>query len=93
MQTRFFGFAIRHWSSLRFSGASGIVLAQSIQHGKISGRILDESGQPIPGVKVEITSPALISGTRTTTSAASGTYIFLSLPIGTYKVTASLTGI
>lgn len=66
--------------------------AQSIQYGKITGTVVDESGAPIPGAQVEISSTALISGSRIVTTNESGTYIFLSLPVGAYYVTASLTG-
>src|ERR1043166_1753924 len=52
--------------------------AQSIQFGKITGTIVDSEKQPLPGVQVTITSDALISGKRTTTSTESGSYIFLS---------------
>ena len=63
--------------------------AQSIQTGKLTGTITDEGGEPIPGVQVELTSEALISGKRLTTTSESGTYVFLNLPVGTYRVTAS----
>src|SRR5262252_9054007 len=92
MQTRFLGFAIRTLVVTVLFLSSGFVFAQSIQYGKITGRILDESGEAIPGVQIEISSTALISGTRTATSAADGNYVFLNLPGGTYKATASLTG-
>ena len=45
---------------------SGVVQAQSINTGKLTGTILNDDGEPIAGVQVEITSDALISGKRTT---------------------------
>ena len=36
--------------------------AQSILDGKLTGTISEASGEPLPGVSVEVTSPALISG-------------------------------
>src|SRR5689334_18352613 len=71
---------------------AGIAHAQSIQYGKISGTVSDEQGAPVAGVTVDITSDALISGKRLTTTSENGSYIFLSLPIGTYKVSAALSG-
>ena len=68
---------------------SGTLNAQSIQTGKLTGMITDEGGEAIPGVQVEITSEALISGKRLTTTSESGSYVFLNLPVGTYRVTAS----
>ncbi len=44
---------------------------------------------PLPGATVEISSPALLAGKRSTTTSARGTYVFLNLPVGRYQVTAS----
>jgi len=65
---------------------------QSIQNGKISGKVLMESGEPIPGVAVTVFSPSLISGNRTTISSENGTFLFMELPIGQYRVEAILDG-
>src|SRR5262245_410419 len=66
--------------------------AQSISYGKLTGMISDPEGQALPGVMVEVSSPALISGTRTTTSSVTGSYVFLNLPVGTYTLSASMQG-
>ena len=68
------------------------VRAQSILDGKLTGTITEASGDPLPGVNVEITSPALISGKRATVTSARGTYVFLNLPVGVYKIAATLPG-
>ena len=70
----------------------GAARAQSILDGKLTGTITEAAGDPLPGVAVEVTSPALISGKRATVSSARGTYVFLNLPVGVYKITASLPG-
>lgn len=70
----------------------GVVRAQSILDGKLTGTITEVSGDPLPGVAVEVTSTALISGKRATVTSARGTYIFLNLPPGIYTLTASLPG-
>jgi hypothetical protein len=66
-----------------------VVGAQSILEGKISGTITDDNGEILPGATVEITSPALM-GKRSAVTSAKGTYVFLNLPIGKYKLTASM---
>src|SRR5687767_565846 len=66
------------------------VWAQST--GAIEGVVRDESGAILPGVTVEIRSPALIEGTRGTVTEATGNYRFLRLPVGEYAVKFSLTG-
>jgi len=68
------------------------VFGQSIQYGKVTGRILLVSGEPLPGVSVEISGTALMSGKQTTVTANNGSFIFLNLPGGKYKVSAALQG-
>lgn len=67
-----------------------LVRGQSVLDGKLSGTIVDDQGVPLPGANVEVTSPALISGKRATVTSAKGSYVFLGLPVGVYKLTASL---
>jgi hypothetical protein len=68
------------------------VHAQSMQEGKLTGTVFSEDKLALPGATVEISSPALITATRTTTSSAKGSYVFLNLPPGRYKLTASMSG-
>jgi hypothetical protein len=67
----------------------GVVRAQSILDGKITGTITDENGEPLPGAAVEIAGPALM-GKRALVTSAKGTFAFLSVPIGSYALTASM---
>ena len=60
--------------------------------GRIEGTVLDQNGAPLPGVTVEASSPNL-QGTRTVVTGSDGHYRLPSLPPGTYKVTATLTGL
>ena len=60
--------------------------------GQITGVVRDSSGAILPGVLVEVTSPALIEKTRSTTSGGDGRYRIASLPVGTYTVTFTLEG-
>jgi hypothetical protein len=66
-----------------------IMRSQSVLEGKITGTVTDDKGEPLPGATVEVTSPALM-GMRSVITSAKGAYVFLSLPIGNYKVTASM---
>jgi hypothetical protein len=68
-----------------------LVRAQSILEGKITGTVTDDKGELLPGATVEVTSPAMI-GKRSALTSARGTFALLSLPIGRYKLTASLPG-
>ncbi|TRZ85699.1 TonB-dependent receptor, partial [bacterium] len=65
------------------------IQAQSILEGKITGTITDDKGEPLPGATVELTSPGLM-GKRSAATTAKGTYFFLNLAIGKYKLTASM---
>jgi Carboxypeptidase regulatory-like domain len=69
---------------------SSPALAQLAQ-GELRGTVVDESGAVLPGVTV--TAIHVETGTsRTTTTAANGGYLMPSLPLGTYRVTAELSG-
>ncbi len=65
------------------------MLAQTT--GTVEGTVVDQSGAPLPGVSVELSSPNL-QGVRTAVTSADGRYRFPSVPPGAYKVTAELTG-
>jgi hypothetical protein len=65
-------------------------LAQA-QTGSIYGRVADQSGAPMPGVTVTLTSSILLQPMVATTSDT-GTYQFASLNIGAYNVKFELTG-
>ncbi|MCI0628850.1 MAG: Plug and carboxypeptidase regulatory-like domain-containing protein [Acidobacteria bacterium] len=59
--------------------------------GQISGTARDETGAVMPGVGITVTDSATAL-VRTTTTDAGGYYVFSSLPVGTYNVTAALSG-
>ena len=48
--------------------------AASAQEGQIAGIVRDSSGAVMPGVLVEVTSPALIEKVRSATTDGSGQY-------------------
>ena len=62
------------------------------QEGQIAGTVRDPQNAVMPGVTVEVTSPALIEKVRTATTDSNGQYRITNLPVGTYKVTFSLSG-
>lgn len=68
----------------------GIALAQ--QETGISGTVTDATGGVLPGVSVEVSSPALIEGTRTAVTGGNGGYNLTNLRPGAYKVTFTLAG-
>ncbi len=58
----------------------------------ITGVVKDASGGVLPGVTVEVSSPALIEKVRTAVTDSSGQYRIIDLRPGTYAVTFTLTG-
>src|SRR6516162_6107618 len=60
--------------------------------GTINGVVKDTQGAVIPGVTVEVASPAMIEKTRSALTDESGQYQIVSLPVGTYSVTFALPG-
>ncbi|MEW6364862.1 MAG: TonB-dependent receptor [Acidobacteriota bacterium] len=68
------------------------VPGQSIQYGKLTGRVTLQTGEVLPGASVDLSSDALISGSRSTVTSLAGNYAFPNLPVGKYRVTASREG-
>jgi hypothetical protein len=60
--------------------------------GAVGGVVKDASGAVLPGVTVEVSSPALIEKIRTVVTDGSGQYQIVSLPPGVYTVSFTLTG-
>src|ERR1700751_5970243 len=56
--------------------------------GGISGTVKDSSGAVVPGARITITNDATRL-MQTTVSTATGTYVFSSVPVGTYSLKAS----
>ena len=67
-------------------------LAQQATTGAVTGRALDTTGALIPGVEVNISSPAMIEGSRMAVTDEQGSYRFALLPPGTYTVAFGLPG-
>lgn len=74
------------------AGASGALWAQSKTTSALNGRVAGEDGAALPGVTVEISSPALIGGARTTITDSEGRFRFPEIAPGIYTVNASLQG-
>jgi hypothetical protein len=62
------------------------------QNASIAGVARDASGAVLPGVTVEVSSPALIEKTRSAVTDGSGQYKIISLLPGIYEVTFTLSG-
>lgn len=60
--------------------------------GSIRGVVNDPDGKPIPGATVTISSPALIGGSKTTSTNEDGAFRFPSLPVGSYSLAVTLEG-
>jgi hypothetical protein len=71
---------------------SVIVPAMAYAQASITGVARDSSGAILPGVVVEASSPALIEGTKSVTTDATGQYRIVNLRPGVYAVTFSLSG-
>ena len=67
--------------------------ASAQQLGTVAGVVKDASGAVLPGVTVEVASPALIEKVRTAVTDGSGQYRIVNLPPGSYTATFTLTGL
>ena len=74
-----------------FIGAVSTVSAQGLS-GSVTGVVRDSSGAVLPGVNVEVSSPALIEKTRSVVTDGSGQYQIIDLRPGVYEVTFALSG-
>jgi hypothetical protein len=76
------------------SGVLSLVLLPSfvLAQAAITGVVKDASGGVLPGVTVEVASPALIERVRTAVTDPTGQYRIVDLRPGTYSVLFSLTG-
>ncbi|MBN1223374.1 MAG: TonB-dependent receptor [Candidatus Aminicenantes bacterium] len=60
--------------------------------GKVVGTVTDEEGISLPGVTVEISSPDLMGGIHSQITTEKGTFRYINLPPGVYKVIFKLEG-
>ncbi len=75
-------------------GLAVVLLLPSTARGQstISGLVRDTSGGVLPGVTIEVSSPALIEKTRSGVTDDQGRYSIVDLRPGIYSVVFSLTG-
>ena len=72
--------------------AVAATLAQNTSTAQIAGTVRDAQGGVLPGVLVEVASPALVEKVRSTKTDNNGQYRITNLPVGTYAVTFTLEG-
>ena len=66
--------------------------SQAVHKGTVTGTVVLPDGTRSPGAIVVLEGPALVSGNWSTVSDDKGNIVFLGVPSGTYKATASLSG-
>ncbi len=82
--------AVRILASLMIAVLLAIpAVAQLVSKGSISGTVYDTTGAVVPDAKITITSDF---GTRETTTAGDGTFLFLALEPGKYEVKVEKAG-
>ncbi|MGQ9471477.1 MAG: TonB-dependent receptor [Candidatus Aminicenantales bacterium] len=79
------------WGGLVFLVVVSAAFGQRLT-GRLVGTVVDESGLPLPGVTVDISSPSLLGGVHSQTTGTDGEYRFLNLPPGIYKAVFKLKG-
>lgn len=72
-------------------GFSPAALAQTVAVAQLSGTVADQSGGALPGVDVTVTQTDT-GMTRSVVTGTRGEYLFTSLPVGPYKLSAQLQG-
>ena len=84
--------ALRLWLALAVAPLLAPPVSAQSSSASIVGAVRDSSGGALPGVTVEVASPALIERFKTTTTTESGTYQVVDLRPGEYTVTFTLAG-
>jgi hypothetical protein len=69
-------------------GIARVAFAQRGDSGAIIGFVLDQTGNPIKGVRVKVTSTTQIGGAKTAYSDQEGLFRFLALAPGEFELTA-----
>jgi hypothetical protein len=69
-----------------------LIPAMAFAQASITGVVKDASGAVLPGVTVEVSSPALIEKAREAVTDGTGTYRVVDLRPGVYSVSFTLTG-
>jgi hypothetical protein len=64
---------------------------QGVQTATLEGTVTDQSGTPLPGVTITVSSPAMM-GERTAVTTGTGDYNLRGLPPGEYRIRFSLEG-
>jgi hypothetical protein len=71
--------------------AAGTAFGQLTPEGRITGKVVDNQGSPLPGVSVEATNPKMV-GKASTITDLNGTYRLMALPSGNYEITFTIPG-
>jgi hypothetical protein len=66
--------------------------AQELQSGSVRGKVVDENGQPLPGVSITISGPALLGKVTAVTNAEGQFRAPFLTPGSNYEIKAELTG-
>jgi len=83
--------AIRTLLTLAVYAMLGTTVFAQATSGRISGAVVDAQGGLLPGATVTVTE-VNTNYTRTASTDAQGAYVFANLPLGSYTVSAELTG-
>jgi hypothetical protein len=81
----------QHILTIAFLLAAGIEASAQEFTGSVHGRIVDPGSAPLPGVAITVEGNA-IQGPRTAESEANGSYRFIHLPPGEYRITYQKSG-
>ena len=86
------GCVVRAWAAaLLVALTAGVAYAQVGSTAQISGTVRDESGGVLPGVDVAVTNTNT-GATRAAVTDTQGQYVLTNLPLGPYRLQASLSG-
>lgn len=75
-----------------FGSTGSLIAAQRVATASIQGKISDNTGGALPGVTVTISGPSLQVPELAAVTSPEGTYRFVNLPPGLYRISYELSG-
>src|SRR3954469_20028426 len=79
------------WGVIILACEAGTASAQAVSTAQINGTVKDSGGLALPGVTVTVTK-ADTGLVRSVTTTETGGYVITNLPVGPYRLEASLQG-
>src|SRR6476659_802350 len=80
------------WMTFGATASEGVTQKPTSRAGSITGRVVNESGKPMPNARVSISGSGRQSVRRTVNTDEAGQFVADDLPRGSYAITVQASG-